>query len=235
MEKWTYALLLLGSISVPLLRSFENRVAFFSKWPYLFKGILVMMLLYIPWDVMFTRMKVWSFNYDYVLGYYFMSLPVEEWLFFIIITYCCVFVYEVLRYFFPDFYFPKTTYALTIVLGLLTFTIAFMNTHRIYTFVVMYLSTILLFWQLFTKSHKRWLSHFYFMYFVSLVPFIIVNGVLTSLPVVSYNNAQNLGIRLFTIPIEDSFYFLSMMFITIMVYESSMGRSLSRKGKKRGS
>ncbi len=235
MEKWTYALLLLGSIAVPLLRSFENRVAFYAKWPYLFKGILVMMLLYIPWDVIFTRMKIWSFNYDYVLGYYFLSLPVEEWLFFIIITYCCVFVYEVLRFFFPHFYFPKASYALTLILGLLTLTLAFMNTHRIYTFVVMYLSSILLFWQFFTKSHKTWLSHFYFMYFVSLVPFFIVNGVLTSLPVVSYNDSHNLGIRLFTIPIEDSFYFLSMMFITIMVYENSYGRKHSGKMKKRSS
>ena len=228
MERWTYALLLLLSISIPLIRSFEKRVAFHRKWPHLFKGIFVMMLLFIPWDIIFTRMGVWSFNYSYVSGFYFMDLPVEEWLFFVFITYCCVFVYEVLRYFFPRFHYPKTVYTLTVILGLFALVVALMNTHRSYTFVVMYLSSILLFWQIFTKSYKTWLSHFYLMFFISLVPFFIVNGVLTSLPVVSYNNAENLAIRLWTIPFEDSFYFLSMMFITLMVYEYSIAW---RKGK----
>ncbi len=233
MEKWTYALLLLGSISVPLIRSFENRVAFYSRFTHLFKGILVMMLLFIPWDVMFTRSDVWSFNYDYVLGYYFFDLPVEEWLFFMIITYCCVFIYDVLKYFFPKFYFPKTSYALTVVLALLTLTLAFLNTDRIYTFVVMYLSFILLFWQIVTKTYKTWLSYFYFMWFIGLVPFFIVNGVLTSLPVVSYNNAENLAFRIGTVPFEDAFYFISMMFIVVMVYEGSMAARSAARHKHR--
>lgn len=228
MEKWTYALLMLGSISIPLIRSFENRVAFRKKWPPLFMGILVMMLVFIPWDIMFTRMGVWSFNYNYVLGFYFMDLPLEEWSFFIIVTYCCVFIYEVVRYFFPRFSYPKASYALTVVLALFTALVAFMNTDRIYTFVVMYLSSILLFWQLFTKSHKTWLSHFYLMYFIGLIPFFIVNGVLTALPVVSYNNAENLALRMGTIPVEDAFYFLSMMFITLMVYEGILNRFKSK-------
>lgn len=219
MEKWTYAVLLALSILIPFIRSFEKRVAFYSHWKHLFMGILVMMLLYIPWDIYFTRLQVWSFNYNYVLGFYFFDLPIEEWLFFIIITYCCVFIYEVVRYFFPRFHHPLTVKFLTFVLGTITLFIALFNTDRIYTFTAMYLASVMLFWQLFIKSHRRWLSHFYLMYFIALIPFFIVNGVLTSLPVVSYNNTHNLGIRLGTIPVEDAFYFLSMMFITILVYE----------------
>jgi lycopene cyclase domain-containing protein len=235
MEQWTYAILLAASISVPLIRSFEHRVAFYRNFPHLFKGILVMMLLFIPWDIYFTRMNVWSFNYSYVLGVYVQSLPLEEWLFFIVITYCCVFVYEVLIYFFPRFHFPRTTYTLTVILGLLTITIALLNTHRMYTFVVMYLSSILLFWQISSDNHKKWLSHFYLMFFISLIPFFIVNGILTSFPVVIYDDTQNLSLRLGTIPYEDMFYFMSMMFITIMVYENSRGFRKNLPTKRKGS
>ena len=219
MEKWTYAILLLASLSVPLIRSFEQKVAFYRKWPELFAGILVMMLVFIPWDIVFTRMGVWSFNYRYVAGIFFLDLPLEEWLFFIIITYCCVFIYEVLKFFFPQFHFPKVAYILTILLGLFTIVTALLNTGKIYTFSVMVLTGTLLVLQLVIKSHKTWLSHFYFMYFISLIPFYIVNGVLTKLPIVSYENSENLGIRFQSIPVEDAFYLLSMMVLTLMVYE----------------
>jgi lycopene cyclase domain-containing protein len=60
---------------------------------------------------------------------------------------------------------------------------------------------------------------FYLAYFVSLVPFLIVNGILTSLPVVWYNNAHNLGIRLYTIPIEDTMYSLLLLLMNVWLYE----------------
>ncbi|TAE52960.1 MAG: lycopene cyclase domain-containing protein, partial [Bacteroidetes bacterium] len=64
-----------------------------------------------------------------------------------------------------------------------------------------------------------WWGRFFLAWMVCLIPFFIVNGVLTSLPVVWYNNAQNLGIRLGTIPIEDSMYLMLMLSLIMLVYE----------------
>jgi lycopene cyclase domain-containing protein len=46
-----------------------------------------------------------------------------------------------------------------------------------------------------------------------------VNGVLTAIPIVWYNNAYNLGIRLYSIPVEDVVYSMAMLLLTITVYE----------------
>ncbi len=221
MEKYTYLLLLAGSIAIPLFRSFEPRIFFRRNWPALFAGILVMMAVFIPWDIVFTREGIWSFNHDYVTGIFLFGLPVEEWLFFVVISYCIVFTYEVLKYFFPGFVFPRTVMLLTLLLGVLLISIALFNTDRTYTFVVMLLGGFLALLQPLIRSHEKWLSHFFLTYLVILIPFFIVNGVLTAMPVVIYNNAENLGIRLFTIPLEDTVYLLGMMFLVQMVYEKT--------------
>jgi lycopene cyclase domain-containing protein len=64
-----------------------------------------------------------------------------------------------------------------------------------------------------------WLGRFYFGYIYSLIPFFIVNGILTNLPVVTYNNAENLGIRITNIPIEDTIYCLLLLLMNVTVYE----------------
>jgi len=47
----------------------------------------------------------------------------------------------------------------------------------------------------------------------------VVNGLLTSLPVVTYDNMQNLGIRIGTIPIEDFLYAAILLSMNISLYQ----------------
>jgi len=54
----------------------------------------------------------------------------------------------------------------------------------------------------------------------------IVNGVLTAMPVVEYNPLENSGIRIYTIPFEDFFYFLLLFGMNVMIFE------WLQKGKK---
>jgi len=55
-----------------------------------------------------------------------------------------------------------------------------------------------------------------------LIPFFIVNGILTGTGIegniVWYNDEQNLGIRLLTIPIEDSAYAFSLILMNLLIY-----------------
>ena len=55
-----------------------------------------------------------------------------------------------------------------------------------------------------------------------LIPFFIVNGVLTGTGIegniVWYNDDQNLGIRLGTIPIEDTAYAFSLILMNLFLF-----------------
>ena len=65
------------------------------------------------------------------------------------------------------------------------------------------------------------LNTFFITFLIILIPFSIVNGILTGSfidePVVSYNNEENLGIRLGTIPIEDIGYAFTMILMSLVL------------------
>lgn len=73
-----------------------------------------------------------------------------------------------------------------------------------------------------------WLNRYYPAYFVALLPFYIVNGILTSVPIVLYNNAENIGKRVGTIPFEDHFYLMALLLMNIGFFEYFKQRKSSR-------
>src|ERR1700741_1031957 len=101
MQHYTYLALILFTLSYPLFKSFEDKIRFASKWKFLFPGILASAAFFITWDILFTKYGIWSFNPDYVLGLFILRLPIEEWLFFIVVPFSCIFIYEVMNYFVP--------------------------------------------------------------------------------------------------------------------------------------
>ena len=178
-------------------------------------------LLYIVWDFYFTSKGVWSFNDEYITGIKLYNLPVEEILFFFIVPYCCVFIYACIRSYFPRLVNKKTAdwflIALAIAL-LITGIIYFDKDYTGWTFILTG-SFILIMYLLrsFFKSFDA--VSFLVTYFICLIPFLIVNGFLTAIPVVIYNNAENLGIRIYTIPFEDACYGMLLILMNIVLYE----------------
>lgn len=183
---------------------------------------MLTMGVFIPWDVIFTINGVWGFNSDYFLGFEIFSLPLEEWLFFICIPFACVFTHYALLLYFPNLKLNKVaTKAISISLVLILFILALANYDKWYTLVNFSLA-IPLTWLVY-KYNPQLLQHFFLTFLVMLIPFFIVNGVLTGSwidnQVVWYNDAENLGIRMGTIPGEDSIYAYSMILMNLYYFE----------------
>jgi lycopene cyclase domain-containing protein len=61
--------------------------------------------------------------------------------------------------------------------------------------------------------------NFWVTILIGFIPFLIVNYFLTSIPVVTYNEAAFSGKRFITIPYEDFLYSFSMISLWILFYE----------------
>jgi lycopene cyclase domain-containing protein len=216
-KHYTYLLLNIATIFFPLILSFDKKVAFYKKWPQLLWGIGITGAFFIVWDVLKTAGGVWAFNPDYLVGIYIINLPLEEWLFFITVPYGCVFIHECLKAYLPD-YFTRSDKYIATLLPIFLVVVAFLNQDRIYTFITfIFTAGFITFYKYYFKGSLG--GRFWMAYIVHLIPFFIVNGVLTSLPVVIYNDAENLGIRLYTIPIEDTIYSMLLLLMNIGIFE----------------
>ena len=78
-----YFILMLFSLAYPLHRVLKTNLLLKVASSITFYSF--MMLLFIPWDIWFTHWSVWQFNSDYICGLKVFLLPIEEWLFFVII------------------------------------------------------------------------------------------------------------------------------------------------------
>jgi lycopene cyclase domain-containing protein len=227
---YIYLYLNIFTILFPLVLSFDKKVAFYKSWYALFPAIVVNAVFFIIWDVLFTEHGIWGFNEAYLTGIYIYNLPLEELLFFITVPYACVFIYDVLIvYLKRDLLRPYVKYIVIILLSILLF-ITISNVSKLYTSITFGLLIIMHLVHLQFYRYDK-LGRFYLAYLVHLIPFLLVNGVLTSLPIVWYNNSYNLGLRIGSIPVEDTMYSMLMLLLTITVYEGIRSRHTSKQYK----
>ncbi|RMF32467.1 MAG: lycopene cyclase domain-containing protein [Bacteroidetes bacterium] len=221
MDSFTYLLLDLAVLSIPLACSFHRRYPFYREWGPWVAGMLAMLLLFIPWDVAFTLQGVWGFNERYLTGWTLWHLPIEEWLFFVCIPYACIFTLYALRVLgcFPARVFRLSP--LFIAAGVLLIGLGLWYHERAYTFLTFLLCGLFLVLHPLFPARRN--QEFLFAFLLLLVPFALSNGLLTGLftpePVVWYNDGENLGIRLGTIPLEDVFYAYLMLGIHRVVFD----------------
>lgn len=224
---YTYLLVDVCSVIVPFLFSFGPKIAFYRQWRYLWLPMLLTAAVFIAWDVVFTRAGIWSFSEKYTLSLRILSLPVEEWLFFLAIPYSCVFIYASLETLLPNKGRDDVGWRIAWPVALLLILIAGIFYFRAYTFWAFAGcgAALLITYFLRKKIPEFKMSRFLLSYAVCLIPFFVVNGILTALPVVSYNNQENLGVRLYTVPVEDVFYGMLLMLGNVCGMEFRKGRA----------
>ncbi|MFY0599569.1 MAG: lycopene cyclase domain-containing protein [Cyclobacteriaceae bacterium] len=219
--KMMYLILHAITISFPLLRSFESKIQYAKKWSSLFPAIFITGTFFIIWDVIFTMDGVWGFNEKYLAEIYLFDLPIEEWLFFITVPFSSVFIYECVKFFLPNIKGERISRVTTGIMSIILMIAAILFSEQAYTFWNFAFTSIFLL--IIAYLNPTWLSKFWIAYLIHLIPFLIINGILTGSvieePIVWYDNTHNMGIRLFTIPFEDLFYALLLLLMNVSFFE----------------
>ena len=216
-----YTLINLIILAGPLSLSFDKRVAFFRYWPALVFALVPVSGAYLVWDAIVTEIGHWGFSERYAGTFKIAGLPIGEILFFITVPYACIFIYEVARAYFKGRSYateaersslPVSGNALRMILvAVAALFVVPAIVFGGYTSLAAVSIVVLL---LLTAAFDPWMwveRHTLYFFLLSYIPFLLANGVLTALPIVSYSPEAILGARVYTIPVEDFFYNLGML------------------------
>jgi lycopene cyclase domain-containing protein len=219
----TYLWLNVGIIIAPLLLSFEKKVNFAKKFPAVLISILIVDVIFIPWDIIATARGHWAFNPEHVSTFSFFGLPPGEVLFFITVPYACLFMYETVLT-----YMKKITISYSYIFYLIPAVFCLAGAvyfyDREYSLVVLIASAGIFSLSPFICKNSLKDFRFFMTLGVFLILFMIFNGILTSLPIVTYGEQFNMNVRIFTIPLEDFFYNFTMLVMSVLVYDAAKSK-----------
>lgn len=222
MKPYTYLLVNFLTIIICFIFSFHPKIKFNKHFGAFLKAAVLVAIPFILWDVWFTNTGVWWFNDDYLVGTRMLDLPVEEWLFFICIPFSCVFTYYCLDKFFNLEW--ANMFSMTIVFTGVVFTITFaaIYSDKMYPFVTASATALTLIY-LFFIAKADWIGKASLVFFILMLGFIPVNGVLTGWglesPIVNYNPDQIINLRILTIPVEDAVYGYMQFLLVIYFFK----------------
>lgn len=225
-----YLLFDLAILAVPFLLGASRFAWFYDRLGVALRATLVVAVPFVAWDAAVAG-RHWWFNPQHVLGVGAFGLPVEELLFFLAVPLACLFTWEKLlggdrargR---PDaalgglplrWLYPLVWAA--IPLGI----VAAAQGLEYTGYALVALGTVAL------LDHAlgvgllvvpRALAYFG----VVLLLTVACNGYLTARPVVLYGEAYQLGVRLYTIPLEDFVYGLALVWGATLLYQRRLGR-----------
>ena len=234
MRHYLYLIIDIATIFVPFFFSFHPRIKFHKKLKAFFPAMVVSGCAYLSWDIYFTVQGIWGFNPDYLMALSIWHLPIEEVLFFVCIPFACVFSHYTLIAISPQGGLSRgMTNLISAFLALILILMVALFFDKTYTaFNAFFTLTILV---VTFVSKPILLRRFYIAWGLLMLPFLMVNGVLTgsliNAPIVWYNNAENLGIRIFTIPVEDVFYGMGLVLLNILLTEIFLPKDLKYRAR----
>lgn len=209
MQPYTYLLINFFTIIICFIYSFDRRIQFNLHFGTFAKASIIVAIPFILWDIYFTKIGVWWFNDAYVIGWRIGGLPIEEWLFFICIPFSCVFTYFCLTKFFDLSLFNAFNNIIVFITTIVCAVVALLYFDRTYTMVTAIVTICSVIYFHFIAK-QEWIGQASFIFFVLMLGFFPVNGILTGSglesPIVNYNSNEFLNLRMGTIPIEDTVY-----------------------------
>ena len=225
--QYTYLLVNFFTILIPFIFSFHPKLNFYKTWKAFFPAVFITAFIFVIWDMYFTGIGIWGFNPRYLTGIEIGNLPLEEVLFFFCIPYACVFTFHSINLYLTGMknaFFQKY---FTLLFAIVMIGLGILHIDNAYT-----ASTFLSFGVLLLVAQFvfriQWLNRFYFVYGILLLPFFIVNGVLTGTgieeEVVWYNASEFMGYRIMTVPVEDIFYGAELILLNLLIYKFLLAR-----------
>ncbi|MFV0590795.1 MAG: lycopene cyclase domain-containing protein [Draconibacterium sp.] len=218
-KNFSYLLLLLGYLIIPVILGFQHKVRFVFRLRYLIPATLFAGAIFVMWDRRFIELGIWAFNPEYTTGIQLLKVPVEEWLSFVVIPWSAVYIYEWLKIRFENVEKPN----LFVIVSLISFVamaiLAYTYRRAMFSFFTFFLAAIYLGYTTFRNRFKKHMTKFYLAFFIMLLPYTAISAIMSHLKIVKYSPSHVMNINLADFPTEKFAYLFLMLLITITIYE----------------
>jgi lycopene beta-cyclase len=95
-DAWQYLLVLGSCVAVTLPLEIIGGARVYRRPKTLLATLVPVVIVFGGWDLIAVHHGDWWFSVHYTLGLRLAGLPVEEWLFFLVVPVCALLTYEVL-------------------------------------------------------------------------------------------------------------------------------------------
>ncbi len=205
---------------------FGFREAFRSLY---WRPLQKMMIVYVLWDFIFTKLGIWGFNSRYT-AFDELDFPVEEIMWFVVIGFCSMFIYHLVWRRFEGLPKMKMSGVFHGSLLLLFLGIYVVWIDKAYTSMAAMSCAVVVVISWF-GGHN--LPVFLVAFGWILLPMVLFDGLLTGMftreALVMYNPEEMAGIRLISIPMEDFLFGFSYLYGTAIL-SAREGRRMQGQG-----
>ena len=194
-----------------------------NHWKQMLIAIVIPAIPFLLWDAFVTGAH-WHFNSLYVSGIKIINLPIEEILFFITVPIACLFTWEMIirraKEKQIDMQWLRLLLYFALPAGIYFFSIGKQYTGLTLSFI--FLANLV---DQFLRTNLLFDKRFYFYLLLIVIFTLIFNGYLTWRPVVTYGVNYQLDFRIITIPVEDFFYGISLLWMNTSLYKRLLKNS----------
>lgn len=216
---------------VPLALSFARWQLRWGKREWL-RLLRVFMLVSVPFvllDALSHARGWWAYNPHFITGVRLAGLPLEEIMFFFVIPFACLYLYSAAVRVAKDSPIGRL-WLWRMVLGIFVAASILLaatqpKERTIVDAAVFIAVAVAAMVRPPTRLGALWLT-------VVVGLFLVVNTVLTALPIVTYDTAFGSAYRLGTIPFEDVLYNFNFLYLCLLVWHSESPRKLSRAARR---
>ena len=226
MEKYTFLSIDILVFLIPMFFMRDKRFESKRTFNQLIPGLFCIAALFTVWDLAFSHSLIRTFNPRYVIGFYFLGIPFEEYLLFLLIPFSITVCYEYLLCIRPHVKSKHNGNRLATALAVLFLIVAMVFHHRSYTFYTCLFSSLLLQFNVYFLR-SNFLGRYFFVFAVALVPMMLIHSVLTSHPIIEYSHSAISGVLIGTVPFEDVVMFLLQTLLIITIFDNNKhGKSI---------
>lgn len=228
MSNWYYLFFNVLVFVPVLVLSFKTDVQPHKQWRALLLAYALVSLPFIGIDIIAAQQSLWYFNELYISAYQYVQLPPEEILFFFTVPFAMLYVWGVIKKHVAakpmGTVWPLVMLA-TIVAGATTLGLVYWGQR----YTMLAAGLVIVTAMAVGASTKLLFDNRFWIFQIALLGiFIMANAILTSLPIITYNASEIIGLKLYTIPLEDflfNFAFINSFLVAFTAFEQSHSKN----------